>query len=408
MIRRMTIKMKNDRTKIVASLAIWVVIGASLLLFIESKKTFATPTYLQDREVLNTMYMDTEASVFEAFNAQGVKDLYFPLWFNSLSEEKKRGFILFVRSAALTSLLGDKIGFTDEEWLMAHSNKIAELTETYLHNTDTSDLMDQFTAISDDAADRRDIFMEKNSWLSSYLGENISDFETGLFYFFSEHALMTSDVEEKATQFLSLNKKIQTVSNAIIGSRSLKSRISPRNDVADEQIREIVAASFFMELFYEVPADFMLLITAYETNFSLAFWEGGQGATQQTTRAANTVLHSDFWIEKVQESSGANIQMQMVALSSLDNVFLGISEAAKTIAIKAAELQIRTKDITPNKMVQIAGQSLPATWATAYRYNGSKKHARAYAQTVHNYYLKRKYWLQAYDSNDRNLYALNK
>ncbi|MEE9523747.1 MAG: hypothetical protein V3V59_03240, partial [Thermodesulfovibrionales bacterium] len=168
----------------------------------------------------------------------------------------------------------------------------------------------------------------------------------------------------------------------------------PKLEVSSSQIREIVAASFFTELFYDIPAEFMLLISAYETNFSMEFGHSGSGTTQQTMRAANTVLQSDYWIDRVYRSSGIRIRHQMVPISALDNVFLCISEAAKTIAIKAAELRVKTRDIKPTKRVEFGGQLLPVTWATAYKYNGSQKYAKRYAGGIHYYYKTKKWWLR--------------
>jgi len=73
--------------------------------------------------------------------------------------------------------------------------------------------------------------------------------------------------------------------------------------VSDDQIKEIVATSVFTELFYSIPADFITLISAYESNFSMEYWKGGYGTTQQTIKGANTVLQSKFWINGVYESS---------------------------------------------------------------------------------------------------------
>lgn len=399
--------MGKDRRKLLISFAIWTAIATFLFIHIELQKILAKPIYLQNSDP-QALHMGSEASVFEVFASLGTDGISFPLWFNSLTEEEKRGYILFVRSHALTSLLGTKIGFSDEEWLSSDPERITELTEQYLYNSKPDDIINGYSALSSSARKQRELFLERNQWLAASLGDNYKDFEQGLFYFFFEHAINDSEIIQKAEQFRALNVRVATLSQAIQLSRDRRTRISPKSNVTDEQIAEIVSASYFTELFYGIPADFMLLITAYETNFSPAFWEGGCGTTQQTLRAANTVLHSDYWISKVQESSGANIQLQMVSLSSLDNIFLSITEAAKTIAIKAAELNITTSEISPEKMVSIAGQTLPVTWVMAYRYNGSKNYARQYAQMVHHYYKTRKYWLEAYDSKGQNLYALNK
>jgi len=400
--------MSKDRNKLLISFAIWTAVATLLFIHVESQKILATPVYLKDSGAQTARHMGSEASVFEVFASLGTDDMSFPLWFNSLTEEEKRGYILFVRSEALTASLGNKIGFSDDEWLSTYPERITELTEQYLYNADINDMINRYSTLSSRAKEQRKLFLERNEWLRGSLRDHYSDFEQGLFYFFFEHAISNEEVIQKAEMFRSMNTRVSALSRAIQFSKEKMSRISPKPDVTDEQIAEIVSASYFTELFYGIPADFMLLITAYETNFSPAFWEGGCGTTQQTLRAANTVLHSDYWIKKVQESSGANIQLQIVSLSALDNIFLGLTEAAKTIAIKAAELNITTSEIAPDKMVSIAGQTLPATWALAYRYNGSKQYARKYAQTVHHYYKTRKYWLEAYDGKGTSLYALNK
>ena len=129
----------------------------------------------------------------------------------------------------------------------------------------------------------------------------------------------------------------------------------------------------------------------------MEYWKGGFGATQQTTRAANTVLQSDYWIDKVYDSAGVKIRLQLVTISTLDNVFLCIIEGAKTISIKAAELEIRTNEITPKVKVDFEGKKLPATWVTAYKYNGSRKHARTYARNIQRYYRHRQWWLKSFD-----------
>ncbi|MGE5894284.1 MAG: hypothetical protein ACM34I_09540 [bacterium] len=399
--------MNQNLSKCCASFAIWTVIVAGLFVYMQSKRMLAAPVYLTAAQAYPVRYMSSEASVFQVFDATRTKNIEFPLWFNALTEEQKRGFILFIRSAALSSLLGDKISFTDEEWLSASAEKIAALTDDFLKETDTVNIIRQYTDLYTEAEHQRALFLKRNPWLRSYLGENYTDFEKGLFYFFSEHACSDDAVLEKADRFSALMHALAIVSDAVIGSRENNTRISPKGGVSDEQIREIVAASYFMELFYGIPADFMLLINAYETNFSMEFWEGGSGTTQQTTRAANTVLHSDYWIDKVQASSGMEIRLQMVPMSALDNVFLCITEAAKTIAVKAAELNIKTDEISPAKTVRFAGKLLPATWATAYKYNGSRKYAKQYAEGVHRYYRERKSWLKSYRDTRHSTYALN-
>jgi hypothetical protein len=400
--------MNNDLKKCLFSFTLWIGIGVLLVLHIESKKILSKPSYLTEANTHQVRYMDSESSVFQVFDHTKTQNIEFPLWFNGLTEEQKRGFILFIRSSALTSLLGDKISFTADEWLSSRAEKITELTEEFLQKADRMSIARQYSALYRQAENQRALFLKRNEWLSSYLGENYTDFEKGLFYFFSEHTNSNDEVLHKADQFSAQRTEMLIVSDAILRSREKNTRISPKDGVSNEQIREIVAASYFTEQFYGIPSDFMLLINAYETNFSMEFWEGGSGITQQTIRAANTVLHSDFWIDKVQVSSGEKIRLQMVTISALDNVFLCVAEAAKTIAIKAAELGIKTDEIGPAKKVRFAGELMPATWAMAYKYNGSKKYAKSYAEGVHRYYRERKFWLKSFGVTGHDLRVLKK
>ena len=139
----------------------------------------------------------------------------------------------------------------------------------------------------------------------------------------------------------------------------------------------------------------------------MEYWKGGYGTTQQTIKGANTVLQSKFWINGVYESSGVKIRMQMVPLSALDNVFLCITEAGKTIAVKAAELNIKTSDIGTSRTVLFDGQLMPASWAIAYKYNGSQDNAKSYADGIHSYFNRRINWLQAFHTSIAGKYSFN-
>jgi hypothetical protein len=397
--------MNKNMIKLLISGFVWVIVGISAMSYIESEKILDKPSYLTEMSTDENRYIGSESSVFDVIDKSSNDNLRFSLWFNDLSEEHKRGFILYVRSSALSSLLGDMMSFSEEQWLSGRSGETARITKRFMKNNDLSSLKKEYNDIYINAEAQRELFLNVNDWLSDYLGENYEDFKDGLFYFFAEHELDDGGISTKSLQFSNMKKMVMVVSDAIIESRGDNTRISPKLDVSDSQIREIVAASFFTELFYDIPAEFMLLISAYETNFSMEFWHGGSGTTQQTMRAANTVLQSDYWIERAYRSSGIRIRYQMVPISALDNVFLCITEAAKTIAIKAAELRIKTRDIRPTKKVEFAGQLLPVTWATAYKYNGSQKYAKRYAGGIHYYYKTNKWWLRSIADNRYRMYA---
>jgi hypothetical protein len=397
--------MNKNIIKLLISGFVWVIVGISAMSYIESEKILDKPSYLTEMSTDENRYIGSESSVFDVIDKSSNDNLRFSLWFNDLSEEHKRGFILYVRSSALSSLLGDMMSFSEEQWLSGRSGETARITKRFMKNNDLSSLKKEYNDIYINAEAQRELFLNVNDWLSDYLGENYEDFKDGLFYFFAEHELDDGGISTKSLQFSNMKKMVMVVSDAIIESRGDNTRISPKLDVSDSQIREIVAASFFTELFYDIPAEFMLLISAYETNFSMEFWHGGSGTTQQTMRAANTVLQSDYWIERAYRSSGIRIRYQMVPISALDNVFLCITEAAKTIAIKAAELRIKTRDIRPTKKVEFAGQLLPVTWATAYKYNGSQKYAKRYAGGIHYYYKTNKWWLRSIADNRYRMYA---
>ena len=364
------------------------------------------PVYLTQFDAHSQRFIDSESSVFDVFVKRFGSNRDVIGWFNSLLEEQKRGFVLFIRSAALSDFIGSEIRFSRQHWLSGRSGRIRSLAEKFLEDSDIRRSMRSFEAIYSNADSQRALFLERNVWLREFLDKNYEDFEKGLLYFFKEHSYLSNEVAERSIRFVALRQKIVNVSDAIISDRGGKTRISPKRTVTDGQIREIVASAYFAELFYGIPADFITLISAYETNFSMEYWKGGFGTTQQTTRAANTVLHSDYWIDKVYDSAGVRIRLQLVTISTLDNVFLCIIEGAKTIAIKAAELEIRTHEITPKVKVDYEGKKLPATWVTAYKYNGSRKHARTYAHNIQRYYKQRKWWLSSFDPDPYLLIAM--
>jgi hypothetical protein len=397
--------MSRNLVKFIISGLVWVIVGISMMSYIESKKILDKPFYLKESKADQNRHIGSESSVFDVIDKSRSENLKFSMWFNGLNEEQKRGFILYVRSSALSSLLGNKMSFSEEQWLSGRSGETARITRRFMENSDLISLKNAYKEIYTNAEAQRELFLGVNEWLSYYLGDNYEDFKNGLFYFFSEHILDDEEVSTKSFQYSNMKKIITIVSDAIIENRGENTRISPKLDVSNSQIREIVAASFFTELFYDIPAEFMLLISAYETNFSMEFWHGGSGTTQQTMRAANTVLQSDYWIERAYRSSGIRIRHQMVPISALDNVFLCISEAAKTIAIKAAELRVKTSDIRPTKRVEFGGQLLPVTWATAYKYNGSQKYAKRYAGGIHYYYKTKKWWLRSLTDNRYRQFA---
>jgi len=386
----------NDLARTVIACLIWLAVAVGLVSFIEAKKEIRTPAYLYGAGVQMPGLIRAESAVFDIIRARGEHDADFAIWFNGLNDTEKRGFILYVRSRALSSVLGDRVGFSDEHWLVNRPERTADLAAKLIGRTPLRDMAGEYDAIRLQAEEQQEAFLGSNEWLASYLGENYDDFRTGLFYFFAEHVFTDKGIREKASRFSGARGMIRSVSDAIISNRGYNSRISPREDVTDDQIREIVAASFFTELFYGIPADFMLLISAYESNFAMEYWYGGVGTTQQTMRAANTILQSEYWIDRVYEASGVKIRHQLVTVSALDNVFLCITEAAKTIAIKAAELKISTHDIKPVKRVRFGGKLLPVTWVTAYKYNGSRRYAQRYARTIHYYYKSRKWWLKSF------------
>ncbi|GBE00328.1 hypothetical protein BMS3Abin07_02379 [bacterium BMS3Abin07] len=399
--------MTKKITTCLIPISVVIIAGITLLFFGMSPKNLVRPAYLTEPAVHHKRFLSSEVSVFDALTNDKTENMKFVSWFNALNEEEKRGFILFTRSAALSSVLRDKVNFTDKDWMTGTSRGVTELAGEFMKNIDIMNLARQYEDIYLTAEEQRALFLKNNRWIRHYLDENFTDFKKGLFYFFAEHSFDYSDVITRSNKFSALEYTIMNVSDAIVASRGNNSRISPKPGVSDAQIRELVASSFFAKLFYGVPADFMLLISAYETNFSMEYWAGGFGATQQTIRSANTVLQSGYWINRVYQASGVRIRDQIVPKSALDNVFLCITEAAKTIAIKAAELRIKTDEINSVTRVRFAGQLLPTAWATAYKYNGSEKYARQYANNINYYYKKRKWWLKSFRNYGYRLYALN-
>lgn len=366
------------------------------------------PEYLATVKRGQRRFIATESAVFRVLEDEERSNAYFNSWFNELNDIQKRGFILFVRSKALTRLLGDTISFSKDQWEAGKSDSIRRLTKRYLEENSLLRTVQAYESIYRTAEKKATLFLDTADWLETFLGENYADFTEGLFYFFSEHKMSLKDVRRKASKFSQYRTRIEQVSNAIIAYRGKNVRISPKRYVSDAQIREIVAAAFFAEIFYGVPADFITLISAYETNFSMKFWKGGQGTTQQTIRSANTVLQSEYWIKKLNETAGVTFTMQLVPISALDNVFLCVTEAAKTVAIKAAEIQIKTEDISSQKKVRLAGTSRSAAYATAYKYNGSEVYALNYAQEIHEYYANRSHWLKAFSDGAYKLLSYNK
>lgn len=372
------------------------------------KSGLVKPRYLSTVKRSQKRFIATESSVFQVIKDTGDGNTGFVSWFNAMNDIQKRGFILFIRSKALTRVLGNKISFSRNQWGSGESAKISRLTKTYLEEHDLLQAAKEYGPLYRLAEIQRDIFLAENRWLITYLEGNYTDFYDGLFFFFSEHGFAFRKVYERSQRFSLHEADIKKASQAVIAYRGKNIRISPKKYVKNGQIREIVAGAFFAESFYEVPADFITLISAYETNFSMKFWRGGQGTTQQTIRAANTVLQSEYWIRKLNEAAGVTIRMQLVPISALDNVFLCVSEAAKTISIKAAEIQIKTEDISSHKKVWLAGKSRSAAYVTAYKYNGSEMNAMNYAQEIQRHYAKRSHWLQAFPQREYNLLSYNK
>ena len=365
------------------------------------------PLFLQKVNRHTQRYIDAESSVFSMIEEACREERDFIKWFNALNDERQKGFILFVRARALSGFLGEMVIFNEEQWLTGISDKIKELTTEYLDKIGIENVRSEFNEICLTAENQRTIFLENNRWLRPFLNGNYSDFETGLFYFFAEHQFNDADILNKSLLFSELKEKLTRITVPIIFDRGKNQRISPKLSVPDDQIKEIVATSVFTELFYSIPADFITLISAYESNFSMEYWKGGYGTTQQTIKGANTVLQSKFWINGVYESSGVKIRMQMVPLSALDNVFLCITEAGKTIAVKAAELNIKTSDIGTSRTVLFDGQLMPASWAIAYKYNGSQDNAKSYADGIHSYFNRRINWLQAFHTSIAGKYSFN-
>ncbi len=372
------------------------------------KSELVKPRYLSTVKRSQKRFIATESSVFQVIKDTGGGNSGFVSWFNSMNDIQKRGFILFIRSKALTRVLGNKISFSRNQWQSGESVKISRLTKTYLEEHDLLKAAKEYGPVYRLAEIQRDIFLGENRWLITYLEDNYTDFYDGLFYFFSEHGFAFREVYERSQRFSRYESDIKKASRAVIAYRGKNIRISPKKYVSNGQIREIVAGAFFVESFYEVPADFITLISAYETNFSMEFWRGGQGTTQQTIRAANTVLQSEYWIRKLNEAAGVTIRMQLVPISALDNVFLCVSEAAKTISIKAAEIQIKTEDISSRKKVRLAGKPRSAAYVTAYKYNGSELNAMNYAEEIQGFYAKRSHWLRAFPQREYKLLSYNK
>jgi len=99
--------------------------------------------------------------------------------------------------------------------------------------------------------------------------------------------------------------------------------------------------------------------------------------------------------------------MQMVPLSALDNVFLCITEAGKTIAVKAAELNIKTSDIGTSRTVLFGWTANAGFLGHSYKYNGSQDNAKSYADGIHSYFNRRINWLQAFHTSIAGKYSFN-
>ncbi len=349
----------------------------------------------------NLRYLAAEEILYATLRRGTRGRPWFATWFDAAGRERQRGFVLFIRSAALSDYVGDRSRFSDAHWLSVAPENTKQIMEKFLRRCNLTAAVRDFETLYRGAEKQRTLFLGVNSWLKPFLGKNYRDLEEGLLIFLAEHSFSHDDIHEKAAQLSALRDRIVSVSDAIMGERERPTRLSPKKTVSDAQIREIVTGAFLGEIMYGVPAEFITLITAYETNFSMAYWRGGLGATQQTLKSANTVLQSSYWRSRLNDSAGVFMRHQLVPLSALDNILLCMTEAAKTIAIKAAELRIKAGDVVSSRKVSFKGKKVSAIWATAYKYNGNRKHARLYAGNVQRFYHHKTGWLKAFSDKKR-------
>lgn len=312
----------------------------------------------------NVKYQKEEASAFDAVQKRASRE--FSEWFNSLSEQDKRAFVLFVRSNALSAEQAKRERKGGAVSGRASAQQLRTIMDSYLKENALESEMKDYIARSKSAQEFVGIFLSKNPQLGKFLGANFGDFKEGLFYFFMEHQLTAQQVVEKSSEFLGLMKSIESISKGIIKRRS-DTRYGTARGVSDSQVREIVASSFFGQVFYHLDARFMLSIVTLESNFDMSRGDHGVGVTQQITNAANNDLKSPLMRKQMDRLAGIRVERQMVTMSLLgENIFLNMMEGVKTATLKCGAAGIRTSDIGSSSQKQLARAALVASY-----YNGN-------------------------------------
>lgn len=347
------------------------------------KANLVMPPYLAHKQGWENRYRDTEYVILAELEKTHGLNAEFAKWFNALDEIDKRGFLLYVHSEAVSDHIGKKAEYANK-W-DRNPAFLGKLASKYLSTHNMKELMKQYGQLSARARSNSYQFLSKNAWLQQDLGENLADFKEGLYYFFMEHKLSPDEVSRKASEFLALKDSIRRTSERTIGEKGKDLRTSPAANVSDSQIREIVSASAFGQVFYSVDSSFTLSIVLRESNFDMRRGGHGLGVTQQTTRGGHFSLVSTFWREKTNKVTGADLEMQLVSMHVLNNnVFSNVMEGVKTVGVKCAERGIDTSQIDAQTEAGIRNAR-----RIAYAYNGSKTYAQGYAAFVSSLYRKK-------------------
>lgn len=308
------------------------------------KNALAEPAYFSG----GNRFISQDKAIFSKISEHAYSDGKFQGWFSSISEQEKRGFVLYIGSRAISSHIKNTEEFGEGHW-NAYGN-ISSLAAEYLGRTPLAELMTDYEEMRRKAQAQREIFLERNRWLSDFLGEKYSDFEEGLLYFLMEHQYTTKEIVKKAESFAKLRKKISLVSHDIIDDRENYTRVSPGSGASDAQVREIVAAAALGQAFYSVNARVSIPIFAWESNFEMKSESKGDGVSQITGRASVMALHSGYWRERVRNYSGAPVRMQLANRNLLNNnVFSNVMEGVKSITLKCAEDGMPTSELTKGK-----------------------------------------------------------
>ena len=331
---------------------------------VQPKKTAVlnSPSYLECIG-WELMYQKTEAVVFKELDSVVSARSAFASKFNSLTDEQKREFLLFLRSEALdcNNIVKDMNRF-------AFYRETQKRVKSYLSGADLNSLMARFSKLEEAARKSADIFISKNPWLEKSLGSpEMQDLKAGLVYFFMENPMKKDEVMRKSEAFLELKPEIERMSSRIISRKVNPTRtLSTSANVSDSGIREIVASAFFSQVAYALDSRALLTIITIESNFEQARGGHGIGVTQQTTFAANTALHAKFVRDSLFKLSGITQERQMVSMLLLgQNTFLNVMEGAKTFSLKCGVVKISTGQVSRERSM------LEKSSMVAYHYNGN-------------------------------------